>query len=141
MKSTPHPTIMLLEDEPIIALDIERSLSGLFPGQPESFPSSAAALAWLADNTPDAAIIDIVLRDGPCSDVAGILVERGVPFVVHSARRAITDEANDVFRAGKWVSKLSDPSDLIDAVQHCLRSKSAHQRHPACEGEGAAYPS
>ncbi|OWO92291.1 response regulator [Rhizobium esperanzae] len=120
------PAILLLEDEALIAMDVERTLDDAQAGTSTSLASCAAALAWLANYTPDAAIIDIFLRDGECIEVAEILVERGVPFVVHSARRGVERESHQVFLNGTWVPKPSDPARLVKAVNDCLSSKSRH---------------
>ena len=79
-------TILLLEDEALIALDVEKTLADAELGKATSVASCAGALHWLENNTPDVAIIDIFLRDGECDEVAEILVKRGVPLIIHSAR-------------------------------------------------------
>jgi hypothetical protein len=68
-------------------------------------------------------VIDIRLRDGECAEVAEILVERGVPFVVHSAQRGVDSESQSVFLNGTWIPKPSDPARLAKAVNDCLGSK------------------
>jgi len=111
------PNILILEDEALIALDVETTLNDIEAGCVTSFASCADALKWLAENTPDIAIIDIFLRDGECMEVADILVERGVPFVVHSARRKVTHESHRIFLKGIWVPKPAVPNDLARTVE------------------------
>jgi len=114
------PNILLLEDEALIALDVERTLADAQIGQSTSFASCAGALKWLETNTPDVAVVDIFLRDGECDEVAEILVARGVPLVIHSARRGAASDNHRVFLSGTWICKPSDPSELTSAVKDCL---------------------
>jgi two-component SAPR family response regulator len=113
-------SILLLEDEALIALDVETMLTDIKAGSVVSMMSCGDALNWLADHTPDIAIIDIFLRDGECMEVADILVERSVPFVVHSARRRVSHDSHRVFLKGTWISKPAIPDDFARAVKACL---------------------
>ncbi len=121
MVTISHPTILLLEDEALIAVDIEKILGDAQAGRVVTLASCVAALNWLSDNTPDAAIIDIFLRDGECAEVAETLVARGVPFIVHSARRKAAGESHRIFLHGEWICKPSDPDELVGALKACLR--------------------
>jgi DNA-binding response OmpR family regulator len=82
-------------------------------------------MKWLEDNTPDVAVIDIFLSDGESSDVAEILVQRGVPIVIHSARKTVASESHRVFLKGIWICKPSDPKELTAAVTASLQRSSA----------------
>jgi DNA-binding response OmpR family regulator len=124
---THSQTVMILEDEALIALDIEKLLDDAGFADVSVFGSCTGALAWLARNTPDVAVVDIFLRDGECIEVADILVERSVPFVVHSARRKVTSEAHRVFLHGEWIAKPVDPAVLIAKVKGCLSVRSARR--------------
>ncbi|MBY2945075.1 hypothetical protein HF264_36375 [Rhizobium leguminosarum] len=76
MANRPPASVLLLEDEAIIAIDAEEMLAACGVSQVSTHGSEDAALAWLSTNTPDLAIIDARLKDGLCSGVAGHLVER-----------------------------------------------------------------
>lgn len=117
MVTISHPTILLLEDEALIAVDLEKILGDAQAGRVVTLASCAAALNWLSNHTPDAAIIDIFLRDGECVEVAEILVARGVPFIVHSARRKAAGESHRIFLHGEWICKPSDPDELVAALK------------------------
>jgi two-component SAPR family response regulator len=119
------PNILLLEDEAIIAMDVETMLTDIKAGSVTSIASCADALKWLAYNTPDVAILDIFLLDGECIELAEILVERDVPFVVHSARRKVSHDSHRIFLKGVWVPKPAVPDDLARTVEaHLSRSRS-----------------
>ena len=48
------------------------------------FASRSSACASLEDNTPDLALLDLLLRDGPCVELARTLRRRDVPGVFFS---------------------------------------------------------
>jgi DNA-binding NtrC family response regulator len=109
------PVLLVLEDEALIALDIEsEALANGFSVYTAS--TCAQGSAWLETHTPDVAILDISLEDGPCVPVAKELQIRGVPFLVHSARGRL-DNLDPVFKFGTWVGKPTDTSALIDTAK------------------------
>jgi CheY-like chemotaxis protein len=72
--------VLLVEDEPIIAMSVDDMLSDL--GCIVVGPAlSAAEGAKLARNEQiDAALLDINMGDGPSFPIAAILQERNIPF-------------------------------------------------------------
>jgi len=72
--------LLVVEDELLVALDIESILSegGLDVIGPAS--SAAEALKLIADTPPDAALLDANLSGEPIDTVAQALSERGIPF-------------------------------------------------------------
>jgi PAS domain S-box-containing protein len=80
----PHqgqPRVLLVEDEALVAMMIQETLSdfGFHVLGPVSTASEALAAA--RESLIDAAVLDINLGDGLVYTVAEILAERGVPFV------------------------------------------------------------
>jgi CheY-like chemotaxis protein len=73
--------ILVVEDEALIALDLEMALRKLGCEVVGPVATVAAAEAALAGGAPDAAILDIELADGEVFPIADTLAERGVPFV------------------------------------------------------------
>jgi CheY-like chemotaxis protein len=73
--------VLILEDEAIIALNLQDELqdAGYSVGGP--FATCTDALSWLETNTPDVAILDTVLKDAPCGEVARELASRTVSKV------------------------------------------------------------
>lgn len=69
----------------------------------------------LSDFTPDLAIVDVELSDGPCHAIAGTLVERNVPFIVHSGTPL--DDATDIFRRGHFLSKPASMPKLVEIAK------------------------
>lgn len=104
---------LLLEDEALIALDVEQHLAEA-GFQVVHVTSCEDAERYLADQSPDLAVIDLTLRDGICHGVARILVERSVPFIVHSGSNEIDDNPDhQIFQSGTWISKPSSMADLV----------------------------
>lgn len=111
-------TVLLLEDEPLIAMSIEDGLQAAgYVAVTEM--SRAGAHGWLDTNRPDAVIVDVLLQDGSSEDVASRIKAAEIPFVVHSGdlRDMHVDTA---FAAGVWVSKPSSGSDLVEALASLL---------------------
>lgn len=75
-------TILIVEDEPLIAMMIEDFLEVLGKSVGGSADTVEAALAIIAGGGIDAAILDVNLRGGEKSfAIADALAERGIPFV------------------------------------------------------------
>ncbi len=105
-------TLLILEDEPFIALDVVDALRNTAYNV-VTLRSCSDAKNWLQFQTPAVAILDISLQDGECAEVAATLVERQVPFVVHSG---YVDGASEVFSHGRWIDKPAQPHAILDAV-------------------------
>lgn len=87
-------TILLLEDEPLILLDLEYAIEDL-GAQFVSTSSVAQALAAIerADPAIDVAILDVNLGRGQtCAPVAEELRRCGIPFILHSGDLDRRDE-------------------------------------------------
>ena len=121
------PSALLLEDEFIIAADIEDCLR-VVGFDVSSFASCRAAHDWLITRRPDVAILDLDLPDGLCAGVATSLVEKGVPFLVHSGVLREAGSYDRILDQGIWISKPCLSSDLarvaMEAVQKAATSKS-----------------
>ena len=68
-------TILILEDEPFIALDLEETLVESGHQDHVTLSTCKDASAWLDAHTPAAAIIDPRLSDGICTTVVRRLSE------------------------------------------------------------------
>ncbi|MCY0093162.1 response regulator [Hoeflea ulvae] len=115
--------ILILEDQPLIALDLEQQLAAAGFDNLTLLTSGAQAEAWLGLHRPDAAIIDIALCDGDCTDVARTLLVRTIPFIVHSGSPG--DGADPVFGHGRWVGKPARPGYLVTELQIALAASCA----------------
>ena len=107
--------VLVAEDEALISVILSGDLrdEGYLIGGP--FSRCRDALAWLADNTPDVAIVDYMLRDGPCTTLTRALRERGVPFIIFSGytRDPNTDHE---FLDTPWFDKPASLDALLAAL-------------------------
>ncbi|MBR2536704.1 MAG: response regulator [Hyphomicrobium sp.] len=90
--------ILVLEDNLVIAMDVELLLQDCGADVVETVSTASAALAKLADFSPDVAVLDINLDSGTSLPVAEALLERGIPFI--------------------FATGYSDPSMLPEAFAH-----------------------
>ncbi|SFC77730.1 response regulator [Devosia psychrophila] len=120
-----RPVALLLEDEPLIAMDVEMTLEGA-GFEVINLMSCEAAHGWLDQYLPDVVIVDIELRDGPCTDVVLRLVEGNIRFLVHSGDQP-GKYACTPFAHGAWVSKPAAADDLARAARAALEILVAHR--------------
>ena len=109
------PTAMVVEDEAIIAMSLEDGLSDKGFHVVGPFSACAAALAALETGTPDLAILDAVLSDGPCLELARALRDRGVPFMIYSGADAFDEHATELDGV-PWVEKPSPLDTVLKAA-------------------------
>ena len=124
MAQSVREIVLILEDQPLIAMDIEMTVRGL--GLSVCFTSSEQAASWLEDHVPSLAILDVQLKDGPCTDIARSLRDRKIPFIVYSGSRV--DDVDAIFRCGAWINKPCDPKLLLRAANNALASEPEERR-------------
>ncbi|WMT88610.1 response regulator [Pelagibacterium sp. 26DY04] len=100
-------TILLLEDETLIALDLQYALEAAGHSV-TALSSNQAAYAWLDDNTPSAAIIDLKLRDGDSRALADRLANSQIPMVIYTGHDI---ENTDLAASLHQVPILKKPAD------------------------------
>lgn len=74
--------VLIIEDEPLIAMMLEDFVDLLGHKVAGSADSVAGALGEVAAGGFDVAILDVNLRDGACWPVADALAARDTPFVI-----------------------------------------------------------
>src|SRR3954463_2749992 len=84
MTAFSRPCCLVAEDQALIALALEAALEEVGIGIAGPFPSCAEASAWVERHTPELAILDFKLRDGPCTHLAKTLLRREVPVIIAS---------------------------------------------------------
>ena len=89
--------ILIVEDEPLIAMMLEDFLDVLDKQSAGTADCVAAALTLIEGGTVDAAILDVNLRGGETSaPIADALAARGIPFLF--ATGGSGDSVDDRFR-------------------------------------------
>nr|WP_158282770.1 response regulator [Aminobacter sp. AP02] len=110
--------ILVLEDEALIALDVEQLCRD--NGAGEVAIASNLREAQQASQPYDAAIIDVMLDGEPTFDFARSLEAAGVPFVFASGY----DQLDEIFKGFPDVTLVSKPyagDDLVEAVAQSIR--------------------
>lgn len=113
--------ILVVEDEALVALDIEEALTsaGHVVVGLASTMDQAVALADVAEF--DVAVLDADLDGMMCTAVAGRLIERGRPFVVATGRVEALPYAFPLSEAPR-VTKPFTTEELLRVVDRAVRS-------------------
>lgn len=117
-------TILLVEDDPAIAMIIRETLVGECRHF-ASVGSIAERNAWLADNRPDLVITDVVLPDGDgINSLPGAGVDTATPVIVLSAQNTL-DTAVRATGIGSYdyLPKPFDLDELTASVRAALESR------------------
>jgi DNA-binding response OmpR family regulator len=109
------PSVLLVEDEALIALALTDDLEVAGYEVAGPFHRCSDSLDWLSREAPDLAIIDIHLRDGSSAELAHVLRERGVPFIIFSGERR-DGKVPDAFVGARWLSKPVGTRELLETV-------------------------
>lgn len=112
-----HPRVILVEDEPLVALMMEDLLIDLGCEIAGSFGSLSPALAWLdaQSQPPDGAVLDVNLGGGETVfPLAQALRARGVPFVFATGYGVLPNEG---FADAPLILKPVDPGKLMPVIK------------------------
>ena len=113
------PSVLLIENEPLISLDLCNTL--VEAGYQVIGPANtvAGALFLLRQHKPDFAILDILLSDGPCTEVARQLQRLHILFLIYSGYGRHSVEI-DGFSDVPWLAKPAQPSEIIGSIDAML---------------------
>jgi DNA-binding response OmpR family regulator len=117
-------TVLVLEDQPLIALEVEELLNKAGFSEAITCISCADAKQWLETHTPYFAILETRLPDGPSDEISQILASRNVPIIVHSADVADIDQVAALTEASRfWINKPCQPDLFLQAVRDCTEAR------------------
>ncbi|MDB5552198.1 MAG: Response regulator receiver domain protein [Rhizobium sp.] len=125
-------TVLILEDEPLIALDLEFVAHEAGFGTTVEFTTLSAAENWLEDHTPDLGILDIQFSDGDALNIGRVLEKRNIPFLIYSALSKSLEAPDKVLDAGKWLPKPCPPELLISTIHQTMHVVPAPHRRRSC---------
>ena len=94
--STRPLRILIAEDEAVIGLDLAQRLIEAGYSVLGPFTHRAEIEAWIAHDTPDAAVLDLRLLDGTCEETVRLLRDRGVPLVAFTGGSDIPEDLADM---------------------------------------------
>jgi DNA-binding response OmpR family regulator len=130
------PCCLVVEDQALIGMALEASLEDAGFAISGPFGRVCDALKWLKAHTPDIALLDLVLGDGPCTQLATTLRERGVPFAIYSGVRPPAVRPPE-FEDVPWLEKPVSRSDLAAVLADLARTGAG--RPSAGAGVSAGY--
>ena len=113
--------ILIVEDEPLIALDLETAVVdhlGVVVGPANTI---AGALQLIADGDVHGAIIDLRLKDALAMPVAERLIADRTPFVIHSGQA--DSSIADAWPTVPIVGKPAAPEAVIAALVGAIRNR------------------
>jgi DNA-binding response OmpR family regulator len=116
-----QPCCMIVEDQALIGLSLEASLeeAGFTVAGP--FMSCAQTLQWLERNSPDLAVLDIMLKDETSLRIAHELKNRGVPFAVYSGLPPKAERPPEL-RDAPWLEKPVSRETLARALAQLIQA-------------------
>jgi DNA-binding response OmpR family regulator len=110
--------ILVVEDEPLVALDVLRGLEAA-GARVISARTLVDALTKAGDPDLSAAVLDHGLIEGDTSEVCEKLKERGIPFVLYSGYSKIEGAC----AAGVQVDKPTHPRVLVTTIEGLLKGR------------------
>jgi DNA-binding NtrC family response regulator len=115
--------VLLVEDEPLVMLDIKCALEET-GARVDCARSLSEARALVKVEKVVAAVVDYVLADGTADDLCSELKQRDIPFAVYSGYQQLDGSCS----RGEVLSKPARPDDLVALVLHIFASKSLRAR-------------
>jgi DNA-binding NtrC family response regulator len=117
-----RPTVLVVEDEFIIALDLSETVEDLGYALEGPFPDRRGAFRAIAADMPDAAILDVRTGDGEVFPLADALTQAGVPIIFHSGHIGSEDVA-ERYPSAWTCAKPCPPDKLIVALQEAVERR------------------
>lgn len=113
-------TVLLVENEALIALDLEGMLLSAGAARVHHVMSSRDALDWLEHDTADLAILDLFVTDGWSAPVAERLQHMGTPYLIYSGHTRGSTPGAAAFGDAIWLPKPCTQSELVLAIEQSL---------------------
>ena len=110
-----RPTVLVVEDEFIIALDLSETVKDLGFDLEGPFEGNEDAIEAIEVDMPDLAILDVFTADDEVYPLADRLVEAGVPIIFHSGRVS-PDDITQRYPEAMACAKPCPPSELIEML-------------------------
>jgi two-component SAPR family response regulator len=115
--------VLVVEDEMLVALDIEFMLARLGWRVLGPAPTVTLALRLLTAERPDVALLDFNLRGEVVTPVAAALQRLNVPFVLSSAYDGREIEGIEMLARAPRVGKPVPEQRLIAALEQAARGE------------------
>ena len=113
--------ILIVEDEPLIAFEVEQTLTEAGFAVVGVAARLEEALAMVEDGALDAAVLDANLHRVSAEPVAIALTARGLPFVVTTGYTR--EQLPEGFEAGTLIEKPCLPDQIVEALNAALQAR------------------
>lgn len=120
----PKLSLLIVEDDEAVGLNLAAAAEDVGADVVGPLSSVAEALVRLDSGGIDGAVIDVRLQDRDITPVALRLIEKGVPFVIHSGY-ALPDDLAAMYLEPRVVMKPADPELVMNHVLHLVTSTRA----------------
>jgi DNA-binding response OmpR family regulator len=110
--------ILLVEDDPIIGLDLGDMLEAAGAVVIGPAYDVASSLALLEQSPVDLVVLDNIIVGGDSTPIADFLIQRGVPFLFHTSQRGTLDER---YPGVVIIDKPSRPGELVAALRNLVQ--------------------
>jgi DNA-binding NtrC family response regulator len=120
----PKLSLLIVEDDEAVGLNLAAAAEDVGAAVVGPLSSVAEALVRLDSGGIDGAVIDVRLQDRDVTPVALRLIEKGVPFVIHSGY-ALPDGLAAMYLEPRVVMKPADPELVMNHVLHLVTSTRA----------------
>ena len=114
--NTQQPTVLVVEDEFIIALDLSETVRDLGYKVEGPYANKDHAFIAIDQQMPDVAILDVMTAGGEVFPLADALTEAGVPIIFHSGHFGPKDIA-ERYPDAQAAAKPCPPSKLIAMIE------------------------
>lgn len=125
MMNGERPTVLVVEDEFIIALDLSETVRDLGFRVEGPFADKENAFIAIDQHMPDCAILDVKTADGEVYPLADALSDAGVPIIFHSGHIASSDIC-ERYPDAQACSKPCPPDRLIMMIGFALEDAPKH---------------
>ncbi|MHC2109366.1 helix-turn-helix domain-containing protein [Methylobacterium sp. CM6246] len=114
-----QPVVLIAEGDAVVSMDLSDTLERAGYRVLGPVATTAEALRLLVQEKPTVAIIDVVLRDGPCTKLAHALRRLDVPFLVYSGGQHVQHLGSE-FQGAPWLSKPALSADIVITVNELV---------------------
>jgi DNA-binding NtrC family response regulator len=110
-----RPTVLVVEDEFIIALDLSETVRDLGFKVEGPYADNRNAFVAIDEQLPDCAILDVKIADGEIYPLADALADAGVPMIFHSGHIPPSEIA-ERYPQAQACAKPCPPDRLISMI-------------------------
>ena len=115
MLEKPDINVLIIEDEPLIALELQQMLANAGFGIVGVAGKLETALGLIASETFDAAVVDSSLGEDSAAPAAALLAEAGIPFVVLSGYPQ--ELQPPALQSAPLIAKPCQEAELVDTLR------------------------